>query len=147
MRITIGADHAGFELKEAVKAHLIAAGHAVTDVGTYSAEPVDYPLIAATVARDVSSGAAEAGVLACGTGMGMAIAENKVRGVRAVQVNDVAFAEIARKHNDANVVSLAGRSVDEAAAFAIVDAFLSTAFEGGRHQRRVDQINAMDCQP
>jgi ribose 5-phosphate isomerase B len=147
MRITIGADHAGFELKEAVKAHLIAAGHAVTDVGTYSAEPVDYPLIAATVARDVSSGAAEAGVLACGTGMGMAIAANKVRGVRAVQVNDVAFAEIARKHNDANVVSLAGRSVDEAAAFAIVDAFLSTAFEGGRHQRRVDQINAMDCQP
>jgi ribose 5-phosphate isomerase B len=147
MRITIGADHAGFELKEAVKAHLIAAGHAVTDVGTYSAEPVDYPLIAATVARDVSSGAAEAGVLACGTGMGMAIVANKVRGVRAVQVNDVAFAEIARKHNDANVVSLAGRSVDEAAAFAIVDAFLSTAFEGGRHQRRVDQINAMDCQP
>jgi ribose 5-phosphate isomerase B len=147
MRITIGADHAGFELKEAVKAHLIAAGHAVTDVGTYSAEPVDYPLIAATVARDVSSGAAEAGVLTCGTGMGMAIAANKVRGVRAVQVNDVAFAEIARKHNDANVVSLAGRSVDEAAAFAIVDAFLSTAFEGGRHQRRVDQINAMDCQP
>jgi ribose 5-phosphate isomerase B len=147
MRITIGADHAGFELKEAVKAHLIAAGHAVTDVGTYSAEPVDYPLIAATVARDVSSGAAEAGVLACGTGMGMAIVANKVRGVRAVQVNDVAFAEIARKHNDANVVSLAGRSVDEAAAFAIVDAFLATAFEGGRHQRRVDQINAMDCQP
>jgi ribose 5-phosphate isomerase B len=77
----------------------------------------------------------------------MAIVANKVRGVRAVQVNDVAFAEIARKHNDANVVSLAGRSVDEAAAFAIVDAFLSTAFEGGRHQRRVDQINAMDCQP
>jgi ribose 5-phosphate isomerase B len=147
MRITIGADHAGFELKEAVKAHLVASGHAVNDVGTFSSEPVDYPLIAAAVARDVSSGAAEAGVLACGTGMGMAIAANKVRGVRAVQVNDVAFAEIARKHNDANVVSLAGRSVDEDGAFAIVDTFLATAFEGGRHQRRVDQINAMDCQP
>lgn len=147
MRITIGADHAGFELKEAVKTHLVDEGHAVTDVGTNSAEPADYPLIAALVAADVSSGAAEAGVLACGTGMGMAIAANKVRGVRAVQVNDVAFAEIARRHNDANVVSLAGRSVDEAAAFAIVDAFLTTEFEGGRHQRRVDQISAMDCQP
>ena len=147
MRITIGADHAGFELKEAVKAHLAAAGHAVNDVGVYSTDCVDYPLIAAVVAREVASGAAEMGVMTCGTGLGMAIAANKVRGIRAVQVNDTEFAEIARKHNDANVVSLAGRFVDEAAAFAILDTFLSTAFEGGRHQRRVDQITAMECQP
>ncbi len=103
MRITIGTDHAGFELKEAVKAHLIAAGHTVHDVGAYSTDCVDYPLIAAVVAREVSSGTAEMGVLTCGTGLGMAIAANKVRGIRAVQVNDTEFAEIARKHNDANV--------------------------------------------
>jgi ribose 5-phosphate isomerase B len=145
--ITIGADHAGFPLKQAVKAHLIAAGHAVTDVGAHSTESVDYPLIAGAVADDVASGAAESGVLVCGTGLGMAIAANKVRGVRAVQVNDVAFAEMARRHNDANVVTLAGRSIDEATAFAIVDAFLATAFEGGRHQQRVDQISALECQP
>lgn len=147
MRITIGADHAGFPLKEDVKAHLIASGHDVTDVGAHSTESVDYPLIAGAVAGDVASGAAESGVLVCGTGLGMAIAANKVRGARAVQVNDVAFAEMSRRHNDANVVTLAGRSIDERTAFAIVDAFLSTAFEGGRHQNRVDQITAMECQP
>ena len=146
MRITIGADHAGFPLKEAVKAHLVSAGHAVTDAGTHSTDSVDYPVIAGMVAADVASGAAELGVLVCGTGLGMAIAANKVAGVRAVQVNDVAFAEMARRHNDANVLTLAGRSVDEATAFAIADAFLATAFEGGRHQHRVDQITGMECQ-
>jgi ribose 5-phosphate isomerase B len=147
VRITIGADHAGFPLKEAVRAHLVSAGHSVTDVGTHSTESVDYPVIAEAVARDVASGAAVLGVLVCGTGLGMAIAANKVAGVRAVQVNDVAFAEMARRHNDANVVTLAGRSTDEATAFAIVDAFLATAFEGGRHQHRVDQISDMECRP
>jgi ribose 5-phosphate isomerase B len=146
VRITIGADHAGFGLKEAVKAHLIESGHAITDAGTHSLESVDYPVIAAAVAGDVASGAAEFGVLVCGTGLGMAIAANKVSGVRAVQVNDAAFAEMARRHNDANVVTLAGRSIDEATAFAIVDAFLATTFEGGRHQLRVDQISALECQ-
>jgi len=147
VRITIGADHAGFPLKEAVKAHLVSAGHAVTDVGTHSTDSVDYPVIAGAVAADVASGVAELGVLVCGTGLGMAIAANKVAGVRAVQVNDVAFAEMARRHNDANVLALGGRSVDEATAFAITDAFLATAFEGGRHQRRVDQITGMESQP
>ena len=147
MRITIGADHAGFPLKEAVRAHLVSAGHAVTDAGAYSTDSVDYPVIAAVVAGDVASGAAERGVLVCGTGLGMAIAANKVAGVRAVQVNTVAFSEMGRRHNDANVVTLAGRSIDEDTAFAIVDAFLSTAFEGGRHQVRVDQIGDMECQP
>lgn len=147
MRITIGADHAGFILKESVRFHLEQSGHAVTDVGAFSEESVDYPLVAAAVAEAVSSGDADLGVLVCGTGMGMAIAANKVRGVRAVQVNDVAFAEMARRHNDANVVTLAGRSIDSERAFAIVDAFLSTEFEGGRHQKRVDQISALECGP
>ena len=147
MRIAIGADHAGYPLKEAVKVHLIAGGHDVTDAGTHSLDSVDYPLIAAAVAQDVANGHAEAGVLVCGTGLGMAIAANKVPGVRAVQVGDVAFAEMARRHNDANVVTLAGRSIGADAAFGIVDAFLATAFEGGRHQHRVDQISGLECRP
>jgi ribose 5-phosphate isomerase B len=147
VRITIGADHAGFELKEAVKAHLEAAGHAVRDAGAYSTDCVDYPLIAASVAGDVGSGAAEAGVLVCGSGIGMAIAANKVRGVRATPVYEVELAELTRRHNDANIVSLAGRRTDQTTAFAIVDTFLATPFEGGRHQRRVDQITDMECQP
>lgn len=144
MRIHIGADHAGFALKEAVRAHLTASGHDVTDVGAYSVESVDYPLVAEMVGTAVADGTAEAGVLVCGTGLGMAIAANKVHGVRAVQVNTPAFAEMARRHNNANVVTLAGRSISQDEAFAIVDAFLSTPFEGGRHQRRIDQISALE---
>lgn len=140
MRIHLGSDHAGFPLKEAVRAHLADAGHRVTDVGTFSEDSVDYPLIAAEVGRAVALGDADFGVLVCGTGLGMAIAANKVPGVRAVQVNEPAFAEMSRRHNDANVVTLAGRSIEPAAAADIVDAFLATGFEGGRHQRRVDQI-------
>lgn len=147
MRITIGADHAGFALKEAVRSHLENAGHAVIDAGAFSEDSVDYPVVAGTVARSVSSGDAEFGVLVCGTGLGMAIAANKVPGVRAVQVTDVAFAEMSRRHNDANVVTLAGRSIDPPQAFAIVDAFLATAFEGGRHQKRVDQITGLESRP
>jgi ribose 5-phosphate isomerase B len=145
VRIHIGADHAGFDLKEAVKAHLAEQGHAVTDVGAFSTEPVDYPLVAGPVGRAVADGSAEAGVLVCGTGLGMAIAANKVSGVRAVQVDSPVFAEMSRRHNDANVVTLAGRSTSSESACAIVDAFLSTPFEGGRHQRRVDQISAIEA--
>lgn len=144
MRIHIGADHAGFALKEAVRDHLTRCGHDVTDVGAFSEDSVDYPLMAEMVGRAVADRSAEAGVLVCGTGLGMAIAANKVDGVRAVQVNTPAFAEMSRRHNDANVVTLAGRSITEAEAFAIVDAFLSTPFEGGRHQRRIDQITALE---
>jgi ribose 5-phosphate isomerase B len=145
VRIHIGADHAGFALKEAVKAHLLEQGHAVTDVGAFSEDPVDYPLVAVAVGCEVAGGGAEAGVLVCGTGLGMAIAANKVPGVRAVQVGSPAFAEMSRRHNDANVVTLAGRSTTPEAAYEIVDAFLGTAFEGGRHQRRVDQISAIEA--
>lgn len=144
MRIHLGSDHAGFPLKESVKAHLLAEGHAVTDVGTHSEDSVDYPLIAERVATAVASGAADRGVLVCGTGLGMAIAANKVPGVRAVQVSDPSFAEMSRRHNDANVVTLAGRSISETAAARVVDTFLATDFEGGRHQRRIDQITAIE---
>jgi ribose 5-phosphate isomerase B len=113
-------------------------------VGAFSEESVDYPLVAGEVGRAVASGAADLGVLVCGTGLGMAIAANKVRGIRAVQVNSAEFAAMARRHNDANVVTLAGRSISEAEAFAVVDAFLDTPFEGGRHQRRIDQISQIE---
>jgi ribose 5-phosphate isomerase B len=142
--IAIGADHAGFILKESVKAHLEAAGHMLTDVGAFSEESVDYPVIAEQVGCAVAGGTAEFGVLVCGTGLGMAIAANKVDGVRAVQVGTPAFAEMSRRHNDANVVTLAGRSLSDEEAFAVVDTFLSTEFESGRHQRRVDQITAIE---
>lgn len=144
VRIHIGADHAGFALKEAVKEHLAGAGHEVTDVGAFSEDPVDYPLVAEKVGRAVAEGAAQFGVLVCGTGLGMAIAANKVRGVRAVQVNTPAFAGMSRRHNDANVLTLAGRSIGPEEAYPIVEAFISTAFEGDRHQRRVDQISAIE---
>jgi ribose 5-phosphate isomerase B len=140
LRISLGSDHAGFALKEQVKAYLEAEGHEVRDVGPPSEDSVDYPVFAEAVGRDVAGGDAEAGVLVCGTGMGMAIAANKVPGVRAVQVTDPEFARMARLHNDANVVTLAGRYSDMATAQAILDVFLGTAFEGGRHQRRVDMI-------
>lgn len=144
MRICIGADHAGFALKEAVRDHLCAAGHEISDVGAFSEDSVDYPLVAEQVGSAVAEGSADVGVLVCGTGLGMAIAANKVRGVRAVQVNTPEFAAMARRHNDANVITLAGRSISESDAFATVDAFLATDFEGGRHQRRVEQISAIE---
>jgi ribose 5-phosphate isomerase B len=140
VRIHIGSDHAGYKLKESVKTLLLKEGHEVTDVGADSEESVDYPLYAGPVARAVAAHDADLGILVCGTGLGMEIAANKVRGVRAVQVNDPEFAKMARRHNDANVLTLAGRYTDVATAARIVDAFVSTPFEGGRHTRRVDQI-------
>ncbi len=144
MRVSIGSDHAGFALKEQVKRYLTDAGHDVTDVGTHAEESVDYPDFARAVGEAVASGAAERGVLVCGSGLGMAIAANKVPGVRAVQVMDAEMAEMARRHNDANVVTLAGRYIGPARAESIVDVFLGTEFEGGRHARRVDKITALD---
>ncbi|MCL4078766.1 ribose 5-phosphate isomerase B [Coriobacteriia bacterium Es71-Z0120] len=146
MRIFIGSDHAGFALKEHVKSYLERSGHDVVDVGTHSDESVDYPDYALAVARAVASGEADLGVLVCGTGLGMEIAANKVRGVRAVQVMDPELAVMARKHNDANVLTLAGRHTDPQTAERIVDAFVSTAFEGGRHERRVGKIAAIEQQ-
>jgi ribose 5-phosphate isomerase B len=144
MRIAIGSDHAGFHLKEHVKAELRAAGHDVTDVGTASAESVDYPAFAEHAARLVADGDVERAVLACGSGVGVAIVANKVGGIRAVNAHDASEAEMARRHNDANVVTLSGARLAPDTAGAIVDRFLRTTFEGGRHARRVGQIAALD---
>jgi ribose 5-phosphate isomerase B len=143
VRIHLGSDHAGFAMKEQVKAYLAAQGHDVTDVGAHSEESVDYPLFAKAVGEAVASGDADFGVLVCGTGLGMEIAANKVRGVRAVQITDPELAAMARRHNDANVLTLAGRYSDLPTAERIIDTFLTTPFEGGRHQRRVDMIGAI----
>jgi len=144
MRIAVGADHAGFTLKEHVKATLEAAGHEVVDVGTTSTESVDYPQYAAAAARLVAAGEAERGVIACGSGVGVAMVANKVHGIRAVDGHDPDEAEMSRRHNDANVLTLSGSRLDAAQADAIVERFLATGFDGGRHARRVEQINELD---
>lgn len=144
MQIAIGSDHAGFHLKEHVKAVLALAGHDVVDVGTSSPDSVDYPGFAAQAARLVSGGEAQRAVLACGSGNGVAIAANKVGGIRAVNAHDSAEAEMARRHNDINVVTLSGARLTPAKADEIVAAFLGTEFEGGRHTRRVGQIAQID---
>lgn len=144
MRIHIGSDHAGFEQKERIKEHLTAQGHEVADDGTFSEESVDYPDYALKVARAVRDGEADFGVLVCGTGIGMAIAANKVHGVRAANVVTPEFAALAREHNNANVVTVSGRFVDEQTNYAIVDAFVATEFAGGRHGGRVEKISAAE---
>jgi ribose 5-phosphate isomerase B len=144
MRIALASDHAGFELKSHLAVALAANGHDVVDVGTEGPESVDYPQYAEQAARLVADGQAERGVLVCGSGNGVAIVANKVAGVRAVNAHDPAEAELARRHNDANVVTLSGSRLSPLAAGAIVATFLSTDFEGGRHARRVNQIIAME---
>jgi len=144
VRIAIGSDHAGWELKEAVAPSLEAAGHELIDVGTDSRESVDYPDPAAAAARLVGSGEADRAVLVCGSGVGVAIVANKVEGVRAVNAHDPEEAEMSRRHNDANVLTLAGRRLDAAAAGPILSAFLATGFEGGRHARRIAKIAAVE---
>ena len=140
MRIAVGSDHAGYSLKERVRPVLESAGHEVVDVGTDSEESTDYPRYAAEAARMVAEGEADRAVLACGSGVGVSIVANKVDGVRAVNAHDAEEAEMSRRHNDANVLALAGRRLEEGDAEAIVERFLATEFEGGRHQRRVAQI-------
>jgi ribose 5-phosphate isomerase B len=140
MRIALGSDHAGFELKEKVAPLLESAGHEVVDVGTDSEESTDYPKYASAAAEMVAAGDAERAVLVCGSGVGVSIVANKVDGVRAVNAHDPDEAETSRRHNNANVLALAGRRLEEGDAAAIVERFLVTEFEGGRHERRVGQI-------
>lgn len=140
MKIALGADHAGFELKEHLRAFLAERGHEVEDAGTDSTASTDYPDYAERVARAVASGAAERGLLVCGTGIGMAIAANKVAGVRAANCSDLLSARMSRAHNDANVLALAGRVVTPEVAEEIVGVFLETPFDGGRHRRRLAKI-------
>ena len=140
MKISIASDHAGFEQKQQLAAYLEQGGHEVVDRGPDCDDRVDYPDFAALVARDVAAGAAERGVLVCGTGIGMAIAANKVHGIRAANVTTPEFAALSREHNDANVVTVSGRFVDLATNKAILDVFLGTEFGGGRHAGRVRKI-------
>lgn len=144
MRIYVGADHAGFQLKEHVREWLAAQGHDVVDVGTNAEDSVDYPDYARDVALAVGSGTADLGVLVCGTGLGMAIAANKFPGVRAVPISDPEMARMARRHNNANVITLAGRYLTPEQADAVLEAFLTAEYEDGRHQRRIDKITAFE---
>jgi len=144
MRIALGADHAGVALKHNIRQLLDERGISYQDFGTNSSESVDYPDFAATVAHEVASGAFDRGILVCGSGIGMAIAANKVAGIRAASVVDENAARLSREHNDANVLALGERLTPPDAARRIVNAFLDTPFAGGRHQRRVDKIRALD---
>jgi ribose 5-phosphate isomerase B len=141
MRFAVGADHAGFELKEHLRAVLTAAGHEVVDLGTRSTESTDYPDWAELVAAAVAGGAAERGLLVCGSGVGMAIAANRHRGVRAAACSDLFTARLARAHNDANLLALGARIVAPGLAEAILRTFAETPFEGGRHERRVAKLD------
>jgi ribose 5-phosphate isomerase B len=140
MRVAIGADHAGFLLKEHVKGLLQRLGHSVDDQGTHNEEPVDYPPICMAVGQTVADGRADRGIVLGGSGQGEQIAANKVPGVRAALCNDLFTARLSREHNDANVLSMGGRIVAFGLADEIVELWLATAFAGGRHQRRLDQI-------
>jgi ribose 5-phosphate isomerase B len=145
MRIAIGADHAGFELKEHLKGLLSASGHEVADLGTDSTEPVDYPPICAAVAREVVAGRADRGIVVGGSGQGEQLAANKVRGARASLCNDLYTARFARLHNDANVLSMGARVVGIGLAEEILRTWLETDFEGGRHARRVAQLAEIEA--
>src|SRR5499425_2842172 len=144
MRVAIGADHAGFLLKEHFKEMLTSLGHVVDDHGTHSDAPVDYPPICIAVARTVADGRADRGIVLGGSGQGEQIAANKVRGIRAALCNDLFTARLSREHNNANVLSMGGRIVAFGLADEILTLWLNTPFEGGRHQRRIDEITAAE---
>jgi len=144
MRIALGADHAGYELKNLIKAHLEQQGFHVLDLGTNGPESVDYPDFARKVAEDVVAGAVERGILVCGTGIGMCISANKVHGIRAANCCSEFEVQMSREHNDANVLALGARVLTPEKALPLVDLFLNTTFEGGRHQRRVDKMMAIE---
>ena len=146
MKVSLGADHAGYQLKEKIKQRLAGQGIEVTDHGTTSIDSVDYPDYAREVAHDVAGRRADWGILVCGSGIGMAMAANKVPGVRAANVTSELEAQLSREHNDANVLAIGARILDDAAAFKIVDKWLHAGFAGGRHQNRVDKITALEQQ-
>lgn len=144
MRVVLVSDHAGVAAKAALGAHLRARGHEVVDLGTCSTASVDYPDLAAVGARAVASGRGERGVFLCGTGIGVCIAANKIRGIRAALVHDENTAQMSRRHNDANVACLGARILPVERIVALADLFLSTAFEGGRHEARVEKIARLE---
>ena len=144
MRIALGADHAGFALKEQLRRRLGGQGHEVVDFGTDSCDSCDYPDFAQPVAREVAEGHVDRGILVCSTGIGMAMAANKVVGVRAAPAQSDDEVRLTREHNDANVLTLGARYLDEQRAAGLVDLFLGTAFLGGRHARRVAKIAQLE---
>jgi ribose 5-phosphate isomerase B len=141
MKIIIGSDHAGFDLKEQIRDFLSGKGYHVKDVGTFSHESVDYPLIAQEVAKNITEKKFSRGILLCGSGIGMSITANRYKNVRAALCNDMNTVELSRKHNDANILVLGGRIIDPGLALEMVEIFLHTDFEGGRHQRRLNEID------
>ena len=144
--LAIASDHGGFALKQEIMAHLRATGVEFEDLGTYSEESCDYPVYAEKLGKAVAAGDYEKGILICGTGIGISIAANKIHGVRAALCGDCYSSEMCRRHNDANVLALGGRVLGVELAKRIVDTFLTAPFEGGRHQRRVDLISALETE-
>jgi ribose 5-phosphate isomerase B len=143
-RIALGADHAGYPVKESIKKYLESAGYAVDDQGTWSEESVDYPDYGKAVGERVAAKRDDYGIVVCGSGIGISIAANKVPGIRAALAHDETTARLSREHNDANVLALGGRIVTPAQAIEMVKAFLATPFAQGRHQRRIDQISQIE---
>lgn len=145
-RIAMGADHAGYPVKESIRKFLEENGYSVDDTGTWSEESVDYPDYALAVGERVAAKRSEYGILVCGSGIGISIAANKVPGIRAALAHDVVTARLSREHNDANVLALGGRIVTAEEAIEMVQAFLGTAYAGGRHQRRIDKITRIEVE-
>ena len=140
LKIAIGSDHGGFELKEKVRKKLEKMGYEYYDMGSYDETPVDYPLVAKAIAGDVADGKFDRGIIICGSGVGVSITANKIPGVRAVNCSELYCAKMSRLHNNANVLTMGGRVIGQDVAFEIVKIWLETEFEGGRHQKRVDMI-------
>jgi ribose 5-phosphate isomerase B len=140
--IIIGSDHAGFELKEKIRAHLTSIGYSVKDAGTFSESSVNYVDYGKKVATAISEGRFSKGILVCGSGIGMSMAANRFKGVRAALCSDLLSARLSRQHNDANVLALGGRLIGDVLAFELVETFLGTQFDGGRH---LDRVQSMDC--
>ena len=146
MKIAIGSDHGGYELKAILVSYLKESGYDVTDMGCHSTQSVDYPDIARTVAESVAAGAFDKGILLCGTGIGISIAANKVKGIRAALCHDHLTALLAAQHNNANILCMGGRTTGPETARDMIDTWLNTPFEGGRHVRRLEKIAAISCE-
>jgi ribose 5-phosphate isomerase B len=143
MKIIVGCDHGGFELKEKILSFLKSGGHEVEDIGTHSSDSVDYPPYAVKVAEAIVRGSVDRGILICGSGIGMCITANRTAGIRAVQASEPYSARMSRRHNDSNVLCLGGRFIGQDMALEIIDTWLKEGFEGGRHQRRVEMIDSL----
>ena len=144
-KIAIASDHGGFDLKESILAHLLNTGWKVDDLGPYSGESVDYPDFGIKLAEEVSGKKVERGIVICGTGIGMSIVVNRFPGIRGTLCSDLFTAKLCREHNDSNILVMGGRVIGKGLAAEIVNTWLNTPFEGGRHQRRLDKINQIDA--